>query len=573
MSFSYRNFFTKLVLLTAILQTSCWKQPPPAIQRIGIVSFDNLTGDSSWNWLSAAAPQLWKAQILGTPKAVAQVLRNATEAPQMGATTLLSGYFSSRHGELRATLNLTSTDTGKVRRTILVQAKDPISLVTQISAQLDLPLRPMPTQNVKAMEAFGHALQATSMPQAISFLTTSTALDPAFGLAWIELIDQKRLQGDAQGAIESGKMAVAQKTIPQLELAEIVMRSLPSDAPPVQRLTALEAVARQYPADGQAALQVANFAVAARLLPKAIEWYRVATNILPDSPQLWNSKAYAEAFAGEFANAQKSIEKYRNLVPEDPNTFDSLGEILYLQGKFAEAEVAFLAGFAKQPEAFGGAMMRKGAWARLRAGDLAGANKIYSQFIAFRKSKNDPFIPLRETQWLYLTGLHSEAKTLLLEFTNQTKSPVGWAQLSIWERNEGNRPKASEYAQKAVQALPSAPQQRNAVAIAALLSQPDASAEVWKQRMNGQPIAAIGMLASNQFADAAQFLEQVRARMNPLQESYWKDLHAIALYRAGNKDAAKALLKTYSLPETEEDGIVLCFAYPADQKIRTESAK
>ena len=573
MSCSHRSFLIKLVLLTAIFQTSCWKETSPAIQRVGIVSFDNLTGDSRWNWLSAAAPQLWKAQILGTPKAVAQVLRNATEAPQMGATTLLTGYFSSRNGELRATVNLTSTDTGKVRRTILVQAKDPVSLVAQISAQLDLPLRTMPTQNVKAMEAFGLALQAPSIPQAISLLTGSTALDPAFGLAWIELIDQKRLQGDAQGAIESSKMAVAQKDIPQLERAEIVMRSLPADVPPVQRLAALEAVARQYPADGQAASQVANFAVVARLLPKAIEWYRVATNILPDSPQLWNSKAYAEAFSGQFPDAQKSIERYRTLVPEDPNAFDSLGEILYLQGKFAEAEVAFLAGFAKQPEAFAGAMMRKGAWSRLRAGDVAGANKIYSQFIAFRKSKNDPFVPLREAQWLYLTGMRADAKTRLLELANQTKSPVAWAQLSIWERSEGNQPKASEYAQKAVQALPTAPQQRNAVAIAALLAQPNASAEVWKQRMNGQPIAAIGMLASNQFAEAAQFLEQVRAKMNPLQESFWKDLHAIALYRAGNKDAAKALLKTYSLPETEEDGIVLCFAYPADQQIRKELAK
>ena len=573
MSCSYRTFLINLVLFTAILQTSCWKETHPAIERVGIVSFDNLTGDSRWNWLSAAAPQLWKAQILGTPKAVAQVLHNTAEAPQMGATTVLTGYFSIRNGELRATVNLTATDTGKARRTIFVQAKDPVSLLTQISAQLELPLRPMPTQNVKAMEAFGYALQAPSIPQAISFLTTSTTVDPAFGLAWIELIDQKRLQGDAQGVIESGKMAVAQKAIPQLELAEISLRSLPADASPVQRLTALEAVARQYPADGQSASQVANFAVAARLLPKAVEWYRIATDILPDSPQLWNSKAYAEAFAGEFASAQKSIERYRILVPEDPNTFDSFGEILYLQGKFAEAEVAFLAGFAKQPEAFGGAMMRKGAWSRLRAGDLAGANKIYSQFIAFRKSKNDPFVPLREAQWLYLTGHHADAKTRLLEFANQSKSPVTWAQLSIWERKEGNQPKASEYAQKAIQALPAAPQQRNAVAIAALLAQPNASAEVWKQRMNGQPIAAIGMLASNQFSEAAQFLEQVRTKMNPLQESYWKDLHAIALYRAGNKDAAKALLKTYSLPETEEDGIVLCFAYPADQQIRRELAK
>ena len=91
--------------------------------------------------------------------------------------------------------------------------------------------------------------------------------------------------------------------------------------------------------------------------------------------------------------------------------------------------------------------------------------------------------------------------------------------------------------------------------------------------MNGQPIAAIGMLVSKEPAEAAQFLEEARSKINPLQEYYWKDLHAIALYRSGKKAQAKALLTSYSLPEAEEDAVVLCFAFPADQQIRKELAK
>ena len=61
--------------------------------------------------------------------------------------------------------------------------------------------------------------------------------------------------------------------------------------------------------------------------------------------------------------------------------------------------------------------------------------------------------------------------------------------------------------------------------------------------------------------------------MNPLQEFFWRDLEAIALNKAGKKEQARKLLATYSLPETEEDSIVLCFAYPAEAEARKQLGK
>jgi tetratricopeptide (TPR) repeat protein len=295
--------------------------------------------------------------------------------------------------------------------------------------------------------------------------------------------------------------------------------------------------------------------------------------LMPDAPQIWNSKAYAEAFSGDLENAKKSAQRYQALAPDDANSYDSLGEIVYMHGHFAEAAASFQTGFQKLPNAFGANMLRKAAWAHLREGNVAEADKVFAQYIEFRQKLGDTFIPLRQAQWAYLGGKHDAAKQQLESFAVEKSNSYAWAQLSIWERFEGQQSKAMEYAQKAIQGLASAPQYRNPVAIAAVLALPNAASEVWKQRMNGQPIAAIGMLISGDPDGAAQFLGEVRSKISPLQEYYWKDLHAVALYRAGKKDQAKVLLTIYSLPEAEEDAIVLCFAFPADQEIRRELKK
>ena len=312
---------------------------------------------------------------------------------------------------------------------------------------------------------------------------------------------------------------------------------------------------------------------AGRAFPKGIEWYQHAAQLLPNSPALWNSKGYAEAFGGDLKAAIISMQRYQALSPGDSNANDSLGEIYYMHGRFAEAEASFVAGFDKQPSAQGGAMMRKAAWSRLRAGDLPGADKLFDQYLEFRTKNNDPFEPLTRAQWEYLTGRRKEAKARLEKFAAESKLPNVLAQQSIWARFEGDQPKASQLAQRAVSGLATAPQFRNPVAAAFLLSQPNAPAADWIKRFNGSPLSAIGMIASGDHAGAMQFLENLRSRSNPLQEYYWRDLLAISSFRVGKKEQAKALLSLYSFPEPAEDSIVLCFAYPADQQVRHELLK
>ena len=563
MSFSLKQILAATFLL--VLSASCRKEAAGRVERVAVLPFDNLSGDTGLDWISVAAPRMWQAQLSGQPASVAHVMDRASEAPRVDATQQISGYFFKRGGALRGTLIVEDAVTHSTK-TIVVENGDAVGLIDSLSAQLGLPLRNLPTRNGKALALYGRSFASRDKSEGVARLEGAVKEDPSFGVAWLELAT--RTGGDQVAA-----RALAQKAIPPLERAALAVRAMPPTATAAERLAKFAALAELYPADIQLANETAEFATTARRLDVALRWYTKITQLRPASIQTWNSKAYSEAFLGDFEAAKKSLERYRELSPNDANVDDSIGEIYYMSGRFAEAEASFKAAFAKKPSFIGGNTMRKAAWARLRAGDVKGASSNYAEFIAFRKGLNDPSVELRLGQWEYLSGNRAAAKARLEKLASDAKHPAAAGQLSIWARSEGDRSKAEDWARKSIQSLPAAPQLRGVVGVAATLAQPDATAEVWKARFGGHPYAAVGMMASGHYEEAALHLAQARSKMNPLQEFFWRDLEAIALNKAGKKDQARKLLATYSLPETEEDAVVLCFAYPADAEARKQLGK
>ena len=55
--------------------------------------------------------------------------------------------------------------------------------------------------------------------------------------------------------------------------------------------------------------------------------YQQALALSPDSHQLWNNLAYAQAKLGNHEDSLKSINKALELSPENPNYLDSLREL------------------------------------------------------------------------------------------------------------------------------------------------------------------------------------------------------------------------------------------------------
>src|SRR6185503_15511079 len=60
----------------------------------------------------------------------------------------------------------------------------------------------------------------------------------------------------------------------------------------------------------------------------AVAEYQKATTINPQFSQPYNQMGYAQRFLGQYADAERSIKKYIELITNDPNPYDSYAELL-----------------------------------------------------------------------------------------------------------------------------------------------------------------------------------------------------------------------------------------------------
>jgi tetratricopeptide (TPR) repeat protein len=162
---------------------------------------------------------------------------------------------------------------------------------------------------------------------------------------------------------------------------------------------------------------------------------------LANDADAWNQLGYARAWAGNYAGALEAMKEYVRLRPSDPNPSDSTGDVYYMYRKFPEAAASYLLASAKDPKFQQGGDLLKAAWAKFKAGDKAGADSAFEQFRAAREKAKSAELPLFQADWLYRTGRHKEAITLLRK---DRQGPNAAAQLAIWDLLEKDRAAAAK---------------------------------------------------------------------------------------------------------------------------------
>jgi tetratricopeptide (TPR) repeat protein len=73
----------------------------------------------------------------------------------------------------------------------------------------------------------------------------------------------------------------------------------------------------------------------------AIDQYNTSTRILPNYSMPYNMLGYANRSLNNYAEAEKAFKKYIELVPDDPNPYDSYAELLLKMGRFDESIVNY----------------------------------------------------------------------------------------------------------------------------------------------------------------------------------------------------------------------------------------
>lgn len=85
-------------------------------------------------------------------------------------------------------------------------------------------------------------------------------------------------------------------------------------------------------------------------LDKSLEAFEIALEQDPNRKLIYNDLGYLFAERGDFTTALKYIDKYQQLAPDEPNPYDSKGEILMMAGRLDEAVAQLETALDKWPD-------------------------------------------------------------------------------------------------------------------------------------------------------------------------------------------------------------------------------
>src|SRR5258706_108417 len=111
----------------------------------------------------------------------------------------------------------------------------------------------------------------------------------------------------------------------------------------------LDQLMAAFPNDERAHFNVGGYYFGQQDFPKAIEHYKKATEIAPTYSTAFNILGYAYRQNDDNASAEQAFKKYIELIPNDPNPYDSLAELYLKMGRFDESIVQYRKALAIYP--------------------------------------------------------------------------------------------------------------------------------------------------------------------------------------------------------------------------------
>jgi tetratricopeptide (TPR) repeat protein len=114
-----------------------------------------------------------------------------------------------------------------------------------------------------------------------------------------------------------------------------------NNADPTKALAYAEELVAKYPNDERARLVLAGQYIGQQEYEKGIDELKRSIAINPGFSPAYNTLGYAYRPVGNNAEAEKAFKKYIELVPDDPNPYDSYAELLMKTGRFDESIVQY----------------------------------------------------------------------------------------------------------------------------------------------------------------------------------------------------------------------------------------
>jgi len=563
-----------LALLVCL--ASCSRGSRQAIPQIAILRFENLSADASLDWMGRAFSEVLSVELQGSPQRYAIQYRalhafdnslgvrpaapgisaESAGAFLAGANTAVYGDFSVVGDVLRATATEEDLTTHKVLRLFTASgpARDGVLPVAEALARQLGETHPFGAVTESALRAYVDALEAPDPATSTRSFTLAVAGSPTFGRAYVLWLDNAIARQD-RGAAEHilAEARAHQDGISALDRASIDLgaAALAGDYP--ARIAALRKLSQLDPANPDQHRALGEALMQMRQFEEAIVEFRRGLSVRPNDALALNIMGYAAAYSGDLPTAVRVLRGYEQLRPNDPNPLDSLGDVHFALGHFAEAEKFYLAARAKSPAFLNGGDGLKAAQARLMTGDVAGATELFNRYLAARRAAKDPNAPYHEAAWSWQTGARRAAIAAIDRLAREAAAGPfrdlacrADAQATIWLLNLGDRAAAAAHARKAVDEA--SPVNAPVAVLVAHLALPD-SFPAPSQSPLREYARAYTLLYAKQFAPAAQVLEEIYRLPTADLDDGLAVLLAWAYQETGQWQRAAPLLRLTPLPD------------------------
>src|SRR5262249_33822119 len=197
--------------------------------------------------------------------------------------------------------------------------------ISAIAHRLDARAHAFSSDNREAIEAWGHG----DFERAI-------ALDADFGVAWLNWVQILVTRGETMRAQDVAARALMRGNSVHSDLErvqiQVLAAGLQHDEP--ARIAAMEELSRLAPLESAPLRTLAQTELAARRFPDAIRVYEKLVHADPGDPAAMNMLGYAQALAGNPDAARTTFEQYGKQPGQGVNALDSLGEAMFLNGRF-----------------------------------------------------------------------------------------------------------------------------------------------------------------------------------------------------------------------------------------------
>ena len=488
----------KRILLLAVLASACSRPSPSGPFRTAILRFDDQTGDPSLAYTARAASQLLAAELSSGRRILAVAADGADPPGQRalaiatGVPRILHGYVSLAGGRLRLRAQLEDGAGGVMLES--AEASGPreqgvLPLAAAVAKSLDASAGPAFTRSEKALEAYIEALEARSADPALASIERAVAADPDFGQAYLRWLRLALARQDRELAARVVSLARARgNAIAEADRARLEAEAAALSNDRSAQAKALSDLARATPADPAALRAAADAQARARNFTAAAALYEKAAALQPADLLLWNTLGYTYGLAGDLEGATRSLRRYESLRPKDANPLDSLGEVHFYNGRFAEAAALFRQAYERESGFNGGAAQAKAALSRWMSGDRAGAAKEIEAYLSRLRAAQDPLAAYRQAEWEYSTGDPKAAIEKMAAFAAQSANAgrreaaiLGYRAAALWRLDQGNRGPALESAAAALR-LAQGTNLAAVAGLAAFASNPSAPPAEWTSR-------------------------------------------------------------------------------------------